>query len=77
MWQKVMNFYNTNAPFHSLVIALEYATVSFLTSYSGGLPKGKAGWVALVASLGGALWAAGKRWMATNEATKNLKMAAK
>lgn len=69
MWRKVMNYYNTNAKFHGLVIAVEYAGISFLTSWSGGVPTGKSGWVALGGGLIGAVVGAVKRWMATNVAS--------
>jgi len=74
MWAKLMNFYNTNALFHSLVLGVEAAIISFATSYNGGLPTNKAGWVSLAFGVGGAVWGAIKRWMATNVATKNLAM---
>jgi len=72
--ESVINFYNTNAYFHSFVIAVEMAVVSFATSWQGGLPTTKAAWVSLGFAVGGAVWAAIKRWLATNVATKNLTM---
>lgn len=68
----LMNYYNTNAKFHSFVVFVEMGAVSFATSYSGGLPTTKAGWVALVFAGGGAVWGAIKRWLSTNVATENL-----
>ena len=53
MWQKILNFYNTNAPFHSFVTALVFAIVSFATSYSGGMPTTKQAWTALAFAAGG------------------------
>ena len=72
MWKTIMNLYNTSTVFHSLVIAVEMAVVSFATSYSGGLPTSRAGWVSLAFAFGGAIWAAIKRWLATNVATKQV-----
>jgi hypothetical protein len=65
----IVNFYNTNSYFHSFVIAMEMAIVSFVTSYDGGLPTTKSALVSLAFAVGGALWAALKRWLATNVAT--------
>jgi hypothetical protein len=72
---KVLNFYNTNAKFHSFVMAVEYAVVGFVVSY-GSVPSNKAGWAALGAGLVGAGWGAIKRWLLTNVATSNLQMKA-
>jgi hypothetical protein len=66
---KILNWYNTNTYFHSFVLALEAALISFATSYSGGLPTNKSGWVALASALGGAVWGALKRWLSQNVAT--------
>jgi hypothetical protein len=74
MWQKLLNFYNTNAVFHSFVVGMEMATVSFITSYNGGLPTTKAEWVSVAAGVGGMLWGALKRWLATNVATTGLQL---
>lgn len=74
MWEKIVNFYNTNAAFHSFVVALEMAVVSFVTSYNGGVPATKAALVSLCFAFAGAIWGAVKRWLATNVATSNLKM---
>jgi hypothetical protein len=76
MWQKIVNFYNQNAYFHSFVVAVEWGLVSFWTSYSGGVPATKSAWASFGLALGGALWAALKRWMATNVATDGLNMKA-
>ena len=73
MWQKIVNFYNTNTYFHSLVIALEYAAVGFLSSWSGGIPTSKSGWLTLGAAFLGAIVAALKRWLQNNVATVNVK----
>jgi len=82
MWQKVLNYYNTNSAFHSLVMALEYAFATYVggvidgwvTSGTLTLPTSKAAWTALGVGLAGALWSAAKRWAQTNVATQNLKM---
>lgn len=74
--KSLMNFYNTNAYFHSFVVAVEMGVVSFATSYSGGLPTNKAGWVSLGFAVGGVVWGAVKRWLATNVATTSLTMKA-
>ena len=67
--KRLVTFYNTNSKFHSFVVAVEYAAVSFLTSWSGGVPTGRSGWVALAGAFGGSLIGAAKRWLATNVAT--------
>lgn len=72
--QKLVNLYNTNTRFHSLVIALEYTGLGFLGSWSGGVPSSKSGWIALATGLGGALVGAGKRWLQTNVASQNLSL---
>jgi len=77
MLKKVMNLYNTNAKFHSFVVALEYGAVGFLSTWNGGIPSGKQGWIALAAGLAGAVISAGKRWAATNVATENLTLVEK
>jgi hypothetical protein len=74
MWKKIVNYYNTNAYFHSFVEATEAAIVSFCTSWSGGLPLTKAAWVAVFFAMGKALWSAWKRWMQTNVATVAIPM---
>lgn len=76
-WQRVMNYYNTNAKFHSFVVAVEYAAVGFLSTWPGGVPTSKQGWVALGAGVAGAIISAVKRWAATNVATQNLTLVAK
>lgn len=72
MWQKIMNLYNTNTTFHSLVTGLEGALVSAITSWNGGIPVNKTGWVALGSFVGVALYNFLKRWMQQNVATKNV-----
>lgn len=74
--QKIVNFYNTNAKFHSFVVAVEYGAVSFVTGYfsTGNLPMSKKALVAFGVGLVGAVIAAVKRWAATNLATQNLQM---
>jgi hypothetical protein len=74
MLTKIINFYNQNAYFHSFVIAVEFALVSFMTSYNGGIPVNQTAWVSFGSALGGAVWAAVKRWLATNVATHGLNM---
>jgi len=74
MWERLMNFYNTSAAFHSFVVALEYAAISFITSYQGGVPSSKAGWLALGGAFLGALVGGIKRWLATNVATQGLRL---
>lgn len=74
MGQKLLNLYNSNAYFHSFVVALEMAVVSFATSYNGGLPSSKSAWVSLGFAVSGVLWGAAKRWMATNVATVGLNL---
>lgn len=69
-----VNLYNTNATFHSFVLALEYAGVAFLSTYQGGVPTSRQGWIALGTGVAGALISAGKRWLVTNYATKNLEL---
>lgn len=66
--QKIVNLYAANGKFHSFVIAMEFAIVGFLTTYSGGLPTSKDGWMALAAGIGGALWGAVKGWLRNNVA---------
>jgi hypothetical protein len=68
--KSLMNLYNTNTLFHSFVLGLEMALVSFITSYNGGLPTTKAAWVSLALGVGGAVWGAIKRWLANNVATQ-------
>jgi hypothetical protein len=65
----VMNLYNTNATFHSFIVAMEMAIVSFVTSYQGGMPTTKSAWISLACAAGGAVWGALKRYLATNVAT--------
>ena len=74
--QKLANFYNTNAKFHSFVVGLETTAYTFLSTsiLAGGIPSSKRALVALAIGLGGALWAWFKRWAATNLATKNLQL---
>ena len=74
--QKIANFYNTNAKFHSFVLAIEYAAASFLTAYFsvGTLPTNKKALIAFGVGMVGALVAAMKRWIVTNLATQNLQM---
>lgn len=72
MWQKITNYYNSNAKFHSFVVAAEFAAVSAVTSYNGGLPNSKTGWAALGSAVLGGAWGFVKRWLATNVATQNL-----
>lgn len=74
MLEKIANKYNSNAKFHSFVIAVEYAAVSFVTSYGGGMPTQKSGWVALGGAFVGAVIGATKRWLATNVATQGLNL---
>jgi hypothetical protein len=81
-WVWISNLYNQNSAFHSLVMALEYAFASYVGAtidawFANGtlnFPTSKAAWVAVAIGLAGALWAAFKRWMATNVATANLTM---
>lgn len=74
MWEKIINFYNTNLYFHSFILAIEAAIISFFTSYNGGIPASRAAWISLAFAVGGALWGAIKRWMATNVATAAVPM---
>lgn len=67
--QSLINYYNVSPTFHSFVICLEYAVVSFVTSYSGGVPTSKSGWVALAGAFAGVVVGSLKRWLATNIAT--------
>lgn len=67
--QSLINYYNLSPTFHSFVICLEYAAVSFVTSYSGGVPTSKSGWIALGGAFVGTVIGAAKRWVATNIAT--------
>lgn len=62
---KIASLYATNVKFHSLVVGLEIAVASFITSYSGGLPTNKAGWTALGLGVGAAVWGAVKGWLIT------------
>lgn len=68
--KKVLNYYNSNTYFHSFVLAIEAAVISFATAYNGGIPASKSAWVGLACAFGGALWGACKRWLASNVATK-------
>lgn len=72
MWNKLINYYNTNAKFHSFVVAIEFAAVSAATSYQGGVPNSKSGWTALAGFVGGMVWGASKRWLAINVATEGV-----
>ena len=69
MFEKIVNFYKTNSKFHSFVVAVESGLVSGLTSLVGGVPVNKAGWVAIAATVGGAVWGAAKRWATNNVLT--------
>jgi hypothetical protein len=69
MIKKIVNFYNTSTVFHSFVSGVEGAIVGALSSWSGGVPVGKAGWIALAAFIGKALWSWWKRWAQNNVAT--------
>ena len=66
MIQRLISLYESNAYVKSLVTALEMTVVSFVTSYSGGLPSSKSGWVALASALGGAVWSALRTWLVQN-----------
>jgi hypothetical protein len=71
-FKKILNFYNTNTYFHSFILALEAAVISFVASYHGGVPASKAAWLSLLFAFAGALWGAIKRWLASNVATKSV-----
>ena len=71
----IVNLYNTNTYFHSLVLAIEAALISFVTSYNGGIPTTKAAWLSVLFALGGAIWGAVKRYLASNAATKSVPLA--
>lgn len=62
----VVSLYVQNKKFHSFVIALEFALVGFLSTYSGGVPTSKQGWISLGAGLVGAAWGAVKGWLRNN-----------
>ena len=66
MWQSIKQAYAANGKFHALVVALEWAGVSFATSYTGGLPTTRAAWVSLGLGIGGAAWGAFKGWLRTS-----------
>lgn len=74
--QKIANFYNTNAKFHSFVLAVEYGAASFITAYfsTASLPTSKKALVAFLVGMGGAVVAAVKRWLVTNLATKTMQL---
>ena len=72
LFKTILNYYNTNTYFHSFVLAIEAAVISFGTAYNGGLPSTKAAWVSLAFAFGGAIWGAFKRWLASNVATKSV-----
>jgi hypothetical protein len=64
--QKIAAAYAANGKFHSFVVAMEYAAVGFLTTWTGGIPSGKAGWFALDSAFGGVLVGAFKGWLRNN-----------
>lgn len=74
MLPKIINFYNTNAKFHSFVVSIEYAAVGAIVSYDGGALNSKTAWIAAVSAVAGAIVGAAKRWLATNVATQNLQL---
>lgn len=65
-FQKLVQLYTANGKFHSFVVACETGLASGLTSYSGGVPSGKAGWIALATFVGGFLWGSVKGWLRQN-----------
>ena len=71
---RIVNYYNTNATFKSLVSGLEGAFVSALTAWvvtmGYGIPMTKSAWVALAAFVGKGLWGWFKRWLQNNVATE-------
>lgn len=69
MWNKIVNYYNTNSKFHSFVVAVEFALVSALSTYDGGVPTTKSAWIALGGFVAGVAWGAVKRWLVQNVAT--------
>lgn len=69
MWKKIMNYYNTQPLFQSFVSGAEGAVLGALSSWSGGIPLNKAGWITLACFFGKALYGWGKRWMQQNVAT--------
>ena len=62
----VVSLYVQNKKFHALVVALEFAIIAFLSTYSGGIPTSKQGWISLGAGLLGAAWGALKGWARNN-----------
>lgn len=74
MLQKIINYYNTNAYFHSFVGALEGALLVFFATYNGGIPSTRAAWLILIGAVVKALFNAAKRWTQTNVATAAIPM---
>lgn len=73
MWNKLINYYNTNAKFHSFVVAVEQgAGMGLALAFGGGAPLSKSAWIVAAGTVGGAIWGAAKRWLATNVATEGV-----
>ena len=70
---KIIATYAAHGKFYALVTALEMAAVSYLVSYSGGLPTNKSQLFAFLAGLGGAAWGAIKGWLVNYQASKAVK----
>lgn len=67
--RNIVNFYNQNAAMHSFVSGLEGAVVGALTSWGGGIPVNKSGWIVLGCFVGKAAWGYIKHWLQVNAAT--------
>ena len=66
LFQKIVSLYRTNSKFHSFIVAVEYGLLTAIMTYSGGIPKTKDAWMALIGFFVGAAVGAAKRWLVNN-----------
>jgi hypothetical protein len=75
MLRKIFNYYNTNVTFHSFIQGGIGALLVAVTTYSGGVPVNKAGWLAVIAFFVKAIISWATRWAQQNVATRAIPMA--